>query len=131
MYDYLYDSMGTEQYGGVTMPDLYGPGFVDMAEYYGYSNIEQSLDWFVGGMGDYWAIADHIDSGWPTALEITTETHWRAISGYYAVVEQWEEYYDIVCTNSATSDSFEFLNWLDLDPNHSPEMNYTVSITES
>ncbi len=131
MYNDLYYSMNTWQNAGATLPTAYALGFVEMTENYGYYNIEASLDLFVGGLDDYWAIVDDIDNGWPTALEITTEFHWRAIKGYHADIELWGQWYDVICTNSATGDSFEFLNWLDLDPDAETEMNYTVSIVES
>ncbi len=108
MYDYLYYSMHTYDYGGATMPWDYGPGFVDMAEYCGYNNFTYSNDWTVTH-NDYWNVVSDIDSGWPTALCIGEEFHWRAIKGYSYDTDY--DYYYIICTNSQTSDSWEYLDW--------------------
>jgi len=108
MYDHLYYSMGTYYNGGATFPQDYGPGFLDMTQYCGYNNFTYANDWTVTH-DDYWTVVSGIDSGWPTALEITSQVHWRAIRGYdYDTGANW---YYIICTNSATSDSWEYLNW--------------------
>jgi hypothetical protein len=107
MYNSLYYTMVTYLNGGATMPQDYGPGFYYMALACGYSNFTYANDWYVTG-SDYWTVVSGINSGWPTALLITSQMHWRGIKGYY--------YYDpnnhyIFCTNSATGDSYELLNW--------------------
>lgn len=107
MYNSLYYTMLTYFNGGATMPQDYGLGFQGMALACGYSNFTYANDWNVTG-SDYWTVVSGINSGWPTALLVTSQMHWRGIKGYY--------YYDpnnhyIFCTNSATSDSYELLNW--------------------
>jgi hypothetical protein len=104
MYDYLYDSMNTGAMG--TFPQYYGPGFVDMTEDCDYDNFSYANDWYVTG-GDYWYRVSDINNGWPIGLAIGSEWHWRAIRGYM--------YYDtthyIYCTNSATHQNAEVLDW--------------------
>jgi hypothetical protein len=108
MYDYLYISMGTQGNGGATLPQDYGPGFLSMTQHCGYSNFTFANDWTVTH-NDYWTVVSGIDSGWPTALLITSQMHWRAIKGYN--YNTTTNYYHITCTNSATNDSWEDLNW--------------------
>jgi len=107
MYDSLYYYMLTYLNGGATLPQDYGPGFITMTQACGYYNFSYANDWYVTG-SDYWTVVNGIDSGYPTALLITSQMHWRAIKGYY-----WYDpsYHYIYCTNSATSDSWEYLNW--------------------
>lgn len=112
MYDSLYYLIGTYLNFGATFPWDYGPGFWAMTIDCGYGI--GAFDWAYNASpdaGDYWTIVSDIDNGWPYGLCILSEWHWRAISGYYWV-EDWQNVYSIVCTNSATSDSFEFLDWL-------------------
>jgi hypothetical protein len=109
MYSDLYAHMYCSYYGGATMPSDYGPGFEAMTEDCGYYNFSHENDWNITG-SDYWTMVSHIDSGWPTALCITSDWHWRAIKGYYWIGAPDNLHY-IWCTNSDTGDSWEFLNW--------------------
>lgn len=104
MYDYLYESMNT--LGGATFPQYYGPGFWYMAIVCGYYNFDYSNDWIVTG-GDYWNRVSDIDNGWPIGLCITSEWHWRAIRGYF----YYYDLHEIICTNSATHQNSEYLDW--------------------
>jgi len=107
MYNSLYYYMQTYINGGATFPEDYGGGFVTMTQACGYNNFSYANDWYVTG-SDYWAVTGGIDSGYPTALLVTSQMHWRGIKGYY-----WSDpsYHYIYCTNSATSQSWEYLNW--------------------
>jgi len=106
MYDDLYDEMNT--LNGATFPTEYGPGFLAMTENCGYSNFSIANDWTVTH-ADYWTITSGIDSGWPTALEITSDWHWGVIKGYSYNTDN--DYYYIMCTDSATHESAQMLNW--------------------
>lgn len=86
--------------------------------YYGYNGAPDN--------DDYWTIVSDIDNGWPSGLCIFAEWHWRAIRGYYWNDAPWAECYDIVCTNSATNDSFEFLDWMDLPGE--PDITWLIAI---
>lgn len=97
--------MKTWVYFGATMPEDYGPGFVQMTQYCGYTNFSYANDWFVTG-DDYWTVVSDINSGWPLGLCIGSEFHWRAIKGYVYDGIHW-----IICTNSATMDDYEWKNW--------------------
>lgn len=105
MYDYLYYSMRTYDFLGVTWPQYYGSGFVDMTKYCGYNNFRYVNDWNVTS-GDYWTVVSDINSGWPLGLCIVSQLHWRAIKGY-----RYNSLHEIICTNSQTGNSMEYLNW--------------------
>ena len=130
MYDELYDTMETVESGlfeGTTWPWNYGSGFVEMTENSEgeYDNFDWDDNW-APGPDDYWTIVSDIDNGWPSGLALLAEWHWRAIRGYYWVEQPWGDYYDIICTNSATNDSFEFLDWMELPGE--PDVTWLVAI---
>lgn len=108
MYYYLYFSMYTSQFGGATMPWYYGPGFTEMTSGYGYPGVFSYTTDYAITSGDYWNVVNDINSGWPLALEITNDLHYRAIRGY-SYSTGIPNY--IICTNSETGDSWDILNW--------------------
>jgi hypothetical protein len=105
MYNYLCNSM--HLLFGATSPGWYGKGFINMTNNYGYSNFSYANDYFVTG-GDYWTVVSNIIAGYPTALEITSEFHWRAIKGFSYGPGSLNY---IICTNSENSDNWQYLNW--------------------
>ena len=108
--------MDTTSYGA-TFPWKYGPGFVEMTRYYGYNDFYWLGYYNVDPtVGDYSIVVNWINGddpmglccwwgGWPA------NWHWRAIRGYQFRIEI---YYYIICTNSATGDDNEYLNWFAL-----------------
>ena len=125
MYEYLWYSMKAYKYGGNVYAWDYGPGFLDMADYYGYSNFEYYGDYWPSH-GDYANIVSYINNGWPTALgamrfddEISGDPpggadwppdggHWVAIRGYRY---PYRGAYSIICTDSYTKASWLYLDW--------------------
>jgi hypothetical protein len=121
-YYQLYVNMHCSQYGGATMPWLYGDGFEDTIENCGYYNFDSTLDSNVT-VDDYWNVVSNIDNEDPVALCLVTEWHWRAIKGYDYVTAPYNWYY-VICTNSLTEDDWEYLEWEDVVD----AWAYTVSI---
>jgi hypothetical protein len=105
MYDVLYYQMQAAPW---VLPPLYGPGWVYMAQIYGYNNFRAHWYTQVGSSHYFAHIVPDIDKGWPHALCCYPQSaHWRAIKGY----DYSNGTHKIICTNSATSDSWEYLNW--------------------
>ncbi len=105
MYDRLYIDMWAQPW---VLPNLYGPGWVTMARECGYYNFVAHWYTQVGSSHYFNHIVPDIDHGWPHALCCyPQQAHWRAIKGYDYSSGQ----HKIICTNSATNDSWEYLNW--------------------
>jgi hypothetical protein len=105
MYDSLYRNMQAAPW---VIPYNYGPGFVYMTNECYYNNFRGDWYPFVGGSHYFGRIVPDIDAGWPHALCCYPQNaHWRAIRGYNYISGT----HNIICTNSATHDNNETLNW--------------------
>lgn len=120
LYDYLYYFMDCAGYGGATMPWNYGTGVIYTTEHYNYYCFNSYLDLSVS-FSDYECVVNDLISGWPTALLIVSEWHWRAIRGY--IYDTSVNCYYVICTNSQTHQNMEYINWLTMGP-----INNTVCI---
>jgi len=129
----LYTDMKTSETGGTYGPN-YGPGFVQMTSTYGYHDFSYVYDGSVTD-GDYWAIVNAIDNGWPVALggelayvpaaskdgtgqwpPTKGKGHYIAIRGYEwekVVFDSGEDYIyrRIICTDSLSSSNKLVLSW--------------------
>lgn len=105
MYDRLYVLMYAQPW---VLPILYGGGWCMMAAECGYGNFVSHWYTQVGSSHYFSHIIPDIDKGWPHALCCyPQQAHWRAIKGY----DYSNGTHKIICTNSATSESWEYLNW--------------------
>lgn len=103
MYDSLYYWMDAWPW---VFPENYG-NWKYMAQECGYYNF--ASNWYpqVGSWHYFNRVVPDIDSGWPHALCCYPQNaHWRAIKGY-----DYTSQHKIICTNSATKDSWEYLDW--------------------
>ena len=132
MYCQLYSHMDT--LFGLTFPEEYGPGFVDVTKDYTYRNFGCTQDYFtqleMGNVNDFLNIKDFIDKGWPVALycggqfgpELSGDSHyggyyfpppgkhWLAIKGYKYPYNATVPY-AIICTDSYSKSDNLTLDW--------------------
>jgi hypothetical protein len=136
MYDRLEVYMDTGIIFPYVNPINYGPGFVEMALHYGYDNFSYDHDDYVT-TGDWDAIVNAINHGWPVALTATQQfkgfkdvpallpesdgdgswpcevRHWIAIKGYYYERTWWGAIRNrrIICTDSYSRADSLWLDW--------------------
>lgn len=124
MYCELFNHMKTSTTSGSTSIYNYGPGFVAMAQEYGYNNFRYYTQIFPA-LDFYWSIVNYINWGYPTAMcatvfyEDVTVPHvynWPPKKSHFVVIKGYQSPYAgyqhvVICTDSYAPSDWLYLNW--------------------